>query len=404
MALLKLFCKLRELSSHYANIALANWARWPSERRVRIAYGIFGYGRGHATRAAAVLPELRKRHQLLILAGGDAYDALWPAFPIHRIPTLGYVYRSDGRRSSWLTLQHNAWNVLDILLRGPTFRGVVEAIADFRPDVVIADAEPWTHQAAQQLGIPRISFDHFGILAYCRPPITWGDRLRSRRDVFIYRALMGQPQRVIVSSFYDAPPRRAGVVTIGPMLRDHVLSARPRRGDYLLAYFNKGRHQFTPRVEAALQKCGLPVLVYGTPRQGHSGRLDFRPLSNEPFIEDLAGCRAVISTAGNQLVGEAMHLGKPMLVMPEDCVEQRLNAAALERIGIGVRTTLATLSPATIRAFLAREAEFASRIALLRRDGRGEALQTIERFLGELAPRAAAPALARRPAETPCDR
>ncbi|TWT44005.1 MurG-like transferase [Phycisphaerae bacterium RAS1] len=356
---------------------------------MRIAYGIFGYGRGHATRAAAVLPELRKRHELLILAGGDAYDTLWPTFPIHRIPTLGYVYRPGGKRSNWLTFRRNLWDALDILLRGPTFRGVVEVIADFRPDVVIADAEPWTHRAAQHLGIPRISFDHFGILAYCKPPVPFGDRLRSRRDVMIYRMLMGRPQRVIVSSFYDAPARRPGVVTIGPMLRDEVLRAQPRRGEYLLAYFNKGQHQFTAQVEAALRMAGLPVLVYGTPRQGLDGRLDFRPLSNEPFVEDLSGCRAVISTAGNQLVGEAVHLGKPMLVMPEDCVEQRLNAAALERLGIGMRTTQAAFSAATIAEFLRREVEFIARVRGLRRDGRAEALEAIERFLVDLAPASA---------------
>jgi UDP:flavonoid glycosyltransferase YjiC (YdhE family) len=39
---------------------------------MRIAHGVFGYGRGHATRAAAVLPELETRHEVRIFAGGDA--------------------------------------------------------------------------------------------------------------------------------------------------------------------------------------------------------------------------------------------------------------------------------------------------------------------------------------------
>ena len=36
---------------------------------MRIVYGIHGYGRGHATRALGVLPELRQRHEVLGLAG-----------------------------------------------------------------------------------------------------------------------------------------------------------------------------------------------------------------------------------------------------------------------------------------------------------------------------------------------
>jgi hypothetical protein len=76
-----------------------------------------------------------------------------------------------------------------------------------------------------------------------------------------------------------------------------------------------------------------------------------------PFLEDLAGCRAVISTAGNQLIGVALYLCKPVCVMPEacvECVEQRLNAGS--NIGRNVR------------------------------DGGPEAVEILEQFLRELVP------------------
>lgn len=358
---------------------------------MRIVYGVHGYGRGHATRALAVLGELSRRHELLILGGGEAYASIWPDFPIVRIPTLGYFYAPQGRRSNWLTFRRNFSAVADLLLRGPAFQQVVEQVRDFRPDVVISDAEPWTHRAARRLRIPRIGFDHFGIMAYCRPPMPWADRLLSLRDVFVYRRLMGRPERVIVSSFYDAPPRYPGVKVIGPLLRSAVLQTPARSGNYLLAYFNNGEHQLTPSVEAALRAAPLRTLVYGTPRRGADGNLDFRPPSNLPFLEDLAGCRGVISTAGNQLVGEALHFGKPMLVMPEDCVEQRLNGAAVERMGIGMQTTFRRFRVEHIQRFLAGEAEYHAAIARCRRDGRREAIEAIEQFLDELAGRSGAP-------------
>jgi len=360
---------------------------------LRIAYGVFGYGRGHATRAAAVLPDLMARHEVRLFAGGDAYDQLSPEYPVTRIPTLGYVYGRGGRLSPWRTARRNAWYVLDLLLRGPAFEGVCESVADFRPDVIISDAEPWLHRVGRRLDIPRIGFDHFGILVYCRPPIPLGDRLRSRRDVLAYRWLMGRPERVLVSSFYRARSRAPGVRVIPPLLRDEVLRQRPVHGDYLLVYFNRGAHQFTPAVESVLRRVGLPARVYGTSRQGVDGRLDFRPLSNLPFIEDLAGCRAVISTAGNQLVGEAVFLGKPMLVLPEHAVEQRLNGAMLARLGLGQCVRADRFSVATVQAFLARENEFRARLARRQRDGRRAAVATLEEFLHELA--------GRRPAATP---
>jgi UDP:flavonoid glycosyltransferase YjiC (YdhE family) len=86
-----------------------------------------------------------------------------------------------------------------------------------------------------------------------------------------------------------------------------------------------------------------------------------------------------------------MHLGKPLLVMPERCVEQRLNARAVERMGIGMRVDPRALSAAHLEAFLRRRDEFAASMARQRRDGLAEAITAIEQFLHELAPAAIGP-------------
>jgi uncharacterized protein (TIGR00661 family) len=358
---------------------------------MRIVYGVHGYGRGHATRTLALLPHLARKHRLLVLAGGDAYSAIWPDFPVTRIPTLGFAYgRNSGQRSNWQTLRRNLPAALDLLLHGPVFEMVRDAVREFAPDVVLSDAEAWTHRVAGALGIPRISIDHIGILAHCRPPIEWRDRLEAWHDTWCYRWLMGQPNRVIVSSFYPAPPRRPGVCVVGTLPRQAVRALTPATGDYLLAYFNRGEEQLKARQLRSLEEVGCPVHVYGTERRGRQGPVTFLPPSHLPFLEDLAGCRAVLSTAGNQLMGEAIYLGKPVLVVPECCVEQRLNAAAVERLGIGERITLRQLTAERIRAFVGRTDCFTANLRRHVRDGLPETLAAIERFLAELAPAAAA--------------
>jgi uncharacterized protein (TIGR00661 family) len=352
---------------------------------MRIVYGIHGYGRGHATRALGVLPELRQRHEVLVLAGGDAYQALSPIGPVIEIPTLTYVYRKSGRLATPETLHENAGKIWDLLARGETHRKVLGAIRDFRPDLAICDVEPWTHQVAARLGVPRISFDHFGILAYCKPPMPWADRVRCLRDIAAYRALTGRPDRVIVSSFYEAPATFPAARCVGALLRDDVFKVRAARGDYLLAYFNKGEHQYTPHVESALQEAGLPAIVYGTSRTGTDGNIDYRAPSNVSFLEDLARCRAVLSTAGNQLVGEALHFGKPLLVHPERSVEQRLNAAAVARLRIGAETRHEDISASVIKRFLRDAPQYEAASRGLVRDGRTDALAAIESFASELA-------------------
>jgi uncharacterized protein (TIGR00661 family) len=351
---------------------------------MRILYGVFGYGRGHATRALSVLPELMEMHDVTVLAGGDAYDALAPELPVTRVPTLRYEYGADGKRSLSRTLSENLKHVADVLFAGRDYREVERLVRELRPDVALCDAEPWTHAAAARLKVPRISFDHYGILAYCGPRIPWGDRLRSLRDIWAYRALMGRPDRIIVSSFYEGERHDARIRFVGPLLRREVLARRGTDGDHLLVYLNRGRWQLTPRIEEGLRSLGCPAVVYGTSRVGEDGPLSFRPPSNEGFLDDLASCRAVFSTAGNQLVGEALWFGKPMLVTPENTVEQRLNAAAVQSLGIGRRIDHDAVDGSAFRRFLGEVSGYRETMRHAVRDGRAEALAAIEAFAREL--------------------
>ena len=357
---------------------------------MRILYGVHGYGRGHATRTLAVLPHLTRRHQVLLLAGGDAFPAFWPESAVVRIPTFGFAYSPRGpgprQRSNWRTFRHNFPALLDLFWGGPTFDMVRQVTEEFAPDAIISDAEGWTHHVAAHLRIPRIGFDHIGILAYCEPPLEAGDRLEAWFDTLCYRALVGRPDRALVSSFFHAPPRQPGVRVVGTLPRESIRNLVPTDRGHLLVYFNRGRDQLHDHFLRPLEALGLPVHLYGSARQGRSGRLSFLPASNLPFLEDLASCRAVISTAGNQLVGEALFLQKPLLVLPERCVEQRMNALAIERLGIGQKMRPHEFTLPALRNFLDRLDGYRQRMAGRFRDGLPEALAAIDQFLAELVP------------------
>jgi len=358
-----------------------------SPGRRRIVYGVHGYGRGHAARAQAVLPELTRRHEVLVLAGDDAYDQLHRQYVVVRIPTLRYHQGRGGRRSARVTIQRNITGVLDLLLGGPTLQMVRDEMSRFGPDVVVSDSEAWTHRAARSLGIPRISFDHYGIMACCRlEGLSAWDRAGCWIESLAYRALVCRPERMVVAAFYPATPRRKGVRVVGPILRQEVRQTRPLAGEHLLVYFSNARSHFTPRVEQALRGLDVPVRVYGlADRIGREGGLEFRPAGNMPFVKDLSSCRAVYATAGNQLVSEAIHFGKPLLLMPEDSLEQQLNARYVARWRIGMHVRPAQVSEALLERFLGRVPQYAANIASHRRDGLAEALAAIEEAIDERA-------------------
>ncbi|MEQ1439105.1 glycosyltransferase family protein [Fontimonas sp. SYSU GA230001] len=356
-------------------------------RIMRIAYGVMGYGRGHAMRTMSVLPALMAEHEVTVFAGADAYEVLAPRFPTVKIPTIGYQYNDTGRHSFTRTVTRNFEPMSDLLFGGAGQAQVERAFRERGIQLVISDSEAWTHRVAQKLGIPRISFDHVGIIAYCKPhfpPDLW---LLGMRDAWGYRTLMGVPERILVSSFYPAEPAYPQVQIVGPMLRDEVLRAQPSAGDYLLAYFNKGEHQYLPHIDRALRLLDCKVVVYGTQLRGLDDNLDFRAPSVDGFVRDLAGCRAVLSTAGNQLIGEAIHFGKPVLALPEDAFEQRLNGFMIERMGVGMRAERKSLTPSDIDRFLGNHAWYTSNMAEHARDGRAEAVEVLHRYIGDLVQR-----------------
>ncbi|MDB5973390.1 MAG: hypothetical protein JWR07_150 [Nevskia sp.] len=351
---------------------------------MRIAYGVMGYGRGHAMRSGAVLPSLMAEHEVTVFAGGDAYDVLAPQFPTVRIPIIGYAYNERGGHSTSRTLSRNFSPMADLLFGGAGSALVEKEFRERGIDLVISDSEAWTHRVAQKLKIPRISYDHVGIIAYCKPHFPPDLRLLGMRDAIGYRALMGIPERILISSFYPAEPAYPNMHIVGPMLRPEVLKVQPRDGKFLMAYFNKGEHQYLPHIDRALRLLDLPVVVYGTPFRGQSENIDFRAPSNEGFIRDLAGCKAVLSTAGNQLIGEAIHFGKPILAVPEEAFEQRLNAFMIERMGVGMRGDRHRLTPSDIDRFMGNYDYYRSNMGDHARDGRAEATETLHRYVGEL--------------------
>lgn len=125
----------------------------------------------------------------------------------------------------------------------------------------------------------------------------------------------------------------------------------------------------------------VPVRVYGTSRRALHRNIRYKPISNLGFIEDLARSRAVLATTGTQLSGEVLYFGKPMIGVPINCLEQRLNPAYIERMRFGIRRSRRRLTPEAIRSFLSNEDVHHAKLAVFERDGDGRRSEATPREL-----------------------
>jgi uncharacterized protein (TIGR00661 family) len=166
-------------------------------------------------------------------------------------------------------------------------------------------------------------------------------------------------------------------------LRPESLHARPRDDGFILSYLR--RH--TPfEAVTALADCGLPVKVYGLGHREHVGNVSFHAIDERRFVEDLAACRCMVSAAGNQLIGEALHLGKPMLLLPERAhAEQLMNSHFLTDMGCGDFTLLEQVTRERVRAFLDGLERFSPSLAGVagRMDGTRDVVRVIEHRLAQ---------------------
>ena len=326
----------------------------------RIFYSMAGEGRGHATRARTVIEHLRRFHDVTVFAPEKAWDMLsraWSAttVPVHRIPGLMFHYRGSKlsrRRTTVGTFKYLAG--LPSLIK--KLHGAIERQ---QPDLVLTDFEPALPRAARRAGVPVVSLDHQHFLSVsdlsALPRRLRGHAAMMRRIVQMFYSWQVE---TIVSSFYF-PPLRPGlqnVRQVGVLLRNAVVSARPERDGHVVVYL---RRFAQPNVIDSLRHCDRLVHVYGLGEREPEGNLKFHAVSENGFLEHLTTCDALVTNAGNQLVGEALYLGKPVFVMPEDGnAEQEMNAHFLEASGGGAACAVAAVRRETIGDFLRRSEDF----------------------------------------------
>ena len=375
----------------------------------RIAISLCGEGRGHATRISTLVERLAPGHELLVYTSADAHGFLRRQFAgledrvrLEEIPGVVFQYtagRLDVMRSIAAGLDYQARQL------GPLVDRMIRELEAFGGDLAITDFEPALPRAAGRLGVPVVSVDHqHFLLAYDLDSLPWSLQWNAwfmSRAVWMY---VTEAADTVVSAFFRPPLRRGWehVVQVGPLLRREIVAARPADEGFVLSYLR--RHTPFSAVEA-IAACGLPVRIYGLGEREPLGGCSFHAIDERRFVADLAASRCLVSAAGNQLIGEALHLGKPLLVLPERAhSEQLMNSHFLAAMGCGEFALLEEVTPERVREFLARLDGFAPALAAVRgrMDGTDAVLEVIAHRLEQrLRPATAPAAPPRAPAGSP---
>lgn len=324
---------------------------------MRILYGVTGEGLGHVMRARALAARLiASGHRVQLAASGRAFEILSRhGFDVVAIRGLCLRYRG-GALDRPRTVLANLGRAPRALARNVDV--ALFRVRAFDPEAVITDFDSFAYYAGRLLGVPIVSFDHQHVLDRFRHPPEIRDSIRGLAATrAVVRAKTPRCDRFVVTSFFFPEPRdsdAASTTIVGPVVRPEVAGAVPSDGDHVVVYQTaRGDRRLVPALRSAAR---TRFFVYGGDREGDDGNVTFRSFDEARFVADLASASAVVANGGFTTLAEAIWLGKPVLSVPlVGQAEQELNAAWLDRLGLGTRA--GALEPGVLRAFLDRAAQ-----------------------------------------------
>jgi len=303
------------------------------------------------TQALAVHRNLsRSGHELVGVAAGRHDARSLPDFfvngfnvPVTPLHSPGFTFR--GGRS--IDLPATLWTTLRRLpVYRQSLRRLRALVDETRPDLVINFFEPLTGllQLVHPLPVPVVAVAHQHMIdhpAYVRRAGGAVDRL----GLAMFAGLVGARSWKLALSLTpaeDLPARR--LLVSPPILRPELFDLTPVPGDYVLVYLvNHGYSEDIRAWHRAHPEVALHCFYDrpGAPSEEVvDGSLTFHRLDGRKFLQMMAGCRAVVSTAGFESVCEAAWLGKPVLVVPvQNHAEQALNALDVVQAGLGITDT-----------------------------------------------------------------
>jgi uncharacterized protein (TIGR00661 family) len=154
------------------------------------------------------------------------------------------------------------------------------------------------------------------------------------------RIIMRSCDRVLALSFREVNSTTE-IQVVPPLVRRSFRDISYRQGERYLAYFlNEGRLYDLVRLARTHPDLRVDLFTSLNPGSELPEGIALHPFDEDRFIQLMASCRGLITSAGFDTVAEAAFHGIPLIVIPvTNHFEQLCNAADIARSGIGVSVT-----------------------------------------------------------------
>lgn len=316
-----------------------------------VLFVVQGEGRGHMTQAIALRQLIEKNNYFVCgVVVGTSERRNVPSFflekfkgvPVIRVQSPNFVTKNNRGINIAATMWHNLKRVRTYFSSAKQIR---KKVAELNPDMIINFYEPLVGlysritRSSQRPPIISIAHQYLGEHpGFEFPKGHFMDRIFLKK----YTNLTSSgSSRILALSFDPMHDKDDKLKVVPPLLRAEIKNLAVGKRGYFLCYLvNAGYrteiekwHKNNPGVllhvftDSVTEKEIVEV---------HEN-LFFHKLSDTKFLEYMAGCDGLISSAGFESVCEAFYLGKPVFMVPvEGHFEQLCNGLDAMRAGVGI--------------------------------------------------------------------
>jgi uncharacterized protein (TIGR00661 family) len=320
-----------------------------SSKKLKFLFIVQGEGRGHMTQAISMTQILGEMgHEVCAVCIGKSRRREIPEFVSRNINSPMYLFDSPNfvtdKSQKSINLSKTIWGNL---LKFKTFKKSLEQIDQLvitnKPDVILNfyDVLGGIYNA---LFRPKCQFwviGHQYLIHHPKFPFATGHPLQKLLfKINTHITSLGADLLLALSFRPMQTHNIENLLVLPPLLRKEVKKLNPTQGGFFLAYMvNPGyadeviQAAFDNpdiKIEAFWDKKNEPKIKWPLPN------LTFHQVDDVLFLEKMAACKGLLSTAGFESVCEAMYLGKHVLMVPvAGQYEQACNAIDAQISGVG---------------------------------------------------------------------
>ncbi|MCH6234828.1 glycosyltransferase family protein [Cognataquiflexum rubidum] len=317
---------------------------------MKFLFIIQGEGRGHMTQAISMTQMLGEMgHEVCAVCIGKSQRREIPEFVSRNIHAPIYLFDSPNfvtdKSQKSINLSKTIWGNL---LKFKTFKKSLEQIDQLvkkhQPDVILNfyDILGGIYNALYRPECQFWVIGHQYLIHHPEFPFAPGQPLQKLLFKINTHITSLGADLLLALSFRPMPAHQIhNLHVLPPLLRKEVRNLNPTQGDFFLAYMvnpgyaeeviSEAKNNPEIQIEAFWDKKDEPISQKPLPN------LTIHMVDDKLFLEKMATCKGLLSTAGFESVCEALYLGKQVLMVPvKGQYEQACNAIDAQISGAGL--------------------------------------------------------------------